>query len=152
MIEKVIDSYEMQIERLRRLVELGQTIYAERPEYSIASLKETFRSLCAFFNCIKEKCGDFCPTMRKPYEYEIEEYDDQLGYPLIAMIDYRNDVIPVYDDDSGQQYFCIVERKESHGGAYNTDPTHIFCRFYDQVHDYNILFKDVKNESKIVQK
>ena len=68
---------------------------------------------------------------RKPTEQEIKEftYKDNIEYEPVAVLEYDDEIIPIYNDDYGQQEFIRYRDKEFSGGAYNMFPEEDFICF-----------------------
>ena len=80
-----------------------------------------------------EQLKDFLPleqicTIRKPTDKE----DEELNSPF-EVIEYREDIIPVYQDDYGQQFYAIIFGREYGGGSYNIAPHRDFLFLYDSI-------------------
>ena len=93
-----------------------------------------------WFDYCKAYCEDFPPKMREPkasekkkFKYiETLENGEKFEWPLVGIIDYRGDTIPVYDDDAGQCFFCrLPDGTTVGGGGWNPDPEEEFCWAYD---------------------
>ena len=60
-----------------------------------------------------------------------QKYDTEPDFPLAYIICYHGEMIPVYDDDYGQQYFAKFRDMTWSGGAYNLYPDPEFCERLD---------------------
>lgn len=106
---------------------------------------EGYKTACnAWFEYCKKYCDEYPPKMRSPKASEkktfkyIETLDngEQFEWPLVGIIDYRNDKIPVYDDDNGQCFFCrLPDGRTVCGGGWNPDPEEEFCFEWDRYKD-----------------
>ena len=59
---------------------------------------------------------------RNPTKHEIKKYKIEGNFPVVGILEYRDELIPVYNDDYGQQEFIIYKNKEISGGSYNYFP------------------------------
>lgn len=88
-----------------------------------------------FWN-MKTFCEDYNNVieMKNPTKTESKKYKSKnKGCPLCGVIHYRGIDIPVYNDDYGQQMFCILPNGELiSGGAYNLWCEYDFCSTYDE--------------------
>lgn len=78
-------------------------------------------------------------TLRKPTAEDRKQYDNQPGFPLHAILIYRNHEIPMYDDDAGQQVFAIYNNETISGGAYNLSYCETFANTLDSYFDQEYL-------------
>lgn len=124
--EELLDTYNSMNDHAKRLYK--NNIINEEQYNSYKTIN--FRWL----QNIKLYCLEDLFKVRDPKEDEYERYrinnDD---YPLICIIEYRDDTIPVYSDDYGQSMFVRVGDKELSGGTYNDSPWSDFIYFYDEV-------------------
>ena len=68
---------------------------------------------------------DWC-LVRRPTPEEVERYKDP-----IEIMEYRDDIIPIYNDDYGQSMYAFIFGKEYGGGTYNFQPYFDFSNIYD---------------------
>ena len=61
------------------------------------------------------------------------------GNEPLYVISYRGKLIPVYNDDYGQQVFAVINGKEFSGGAYNLYPEDYFTYQVDKLLEKEIL-------------
>lgn len=66
--------------------------------------------------------------VRKPTEEEIKKY----GELLVEIMEYRDDIIPIYNDDYGQSLHAVICGKDYGGGTYNFFPYVDFAFIYDR--------------------
>ena len=66
----------------------------------------------------------------------VAKYDTKPKFPLVSIIFYHNEEIPVYDDDYGQQVFAEWDGEEWSGGSYNLCYAEQFCEQLDLTIDY----------------
>lgn len=81
---------------------------------------------------------------RLPESQRCPGCDDGKPYKVIK---YRNVMIPVYDDDYGQQDFTVLFGKEISGGCYNH---YSYLEFINYV-DYELEKKYLNNEYNIIE-
>lgn len=119
-------------ERLRGNPELDRTV----------DYWKGYEQACLYwFNWCKDFCKEYPPKMRKPTKKEQKEFKyveelengEKFEWPLVGIIDYRGNKLPVYDDDNGQCYFCkLPDGRCVSGGGWNPDPEDEFCYEYDE--------------------
>ena len=100
---------------------------------------------------------DICHYDDMPDRYVLRNYDELTdaekeqykneSYPLCALILYRNEIIPCYDDDYGQQVFAIIRGADVGGGAYNLNYAEEFCDTLDYYLEEEMM-QDIENYYK----
>lgn len=65
-------------------------------------------------------------SIRKPTADDINKWGDP-----VEIMEYRNDVIPIFNDDYGQCLYAKICGKEYGGGTYNFFPYIDFANIYD---------------------
>ena len=106
----------------------------------------------AFYN-EESSWRDFLMVLRSYYNYDkvisaIDLTDEQKEqykhpdpqFPLCGLLEYRGQVVPMYDDDYGQQVFAIFRGRDLVGGAYNMWYCDSFIDEIDYALDHEIAF------------
>lgn len=70
---------------------------------------------------------------------EKQKFDIYPDYPLVGLMFYRDEVIPIYDDDSGQQVFAEWNGESFSGGSYNFEYLAYFAFALDEAFDDQFL-------------
>lgn len=70
-------------------------------------------------------------TVKQPTEEERDQYRHAELGEVMYLILYRDIVIPVYDDDPGQQDVALINGKIVSGGAYNFAAAEYFMFYVD---------------------
>ena len=135
----------MKFEDLLKDMEL--VINAHFLQYSDETFKEGYREgVLRLFNYLKSECDDYPPRIRKAtdeeekqfiYKCECEDGSIFEGYTLDGILEYRGKIIPVYNDDAGQQQFIRYNNKDWGAGTYNLCPEFEFCDWLDDEIDYS---------------
>jgi hypothetical protein len=135
--EEVIEIYNDQVERIM--------IYAKRQhkpyDWCIGALRTNFDWL------------RYLSPNDRVFEHTIVPFQDlsietrqQYKHPemgdVIKILHYRNRVIPIYDDDYGQQEVAIIDGQEIGAGTYNFFSTEEFMDAVDLI-EYYTLVKEV---------
>jgi len=110
-------------------------------------------SLKAAFYAEQSCWRDFLTELRPYYNYykvisvsdltdeQKEQYkhpDPQ--FPLCGLLEYRGQIVPMYDDDYGQQVFAVFRGRDLIGGSYNTEYCDSFIGEIDYALDREIAF------------
>lgn len=81
--------------------------------------------------CLQEGVKRYTTVSRPNIsEAEHQKYDIP-GMPVDELIVYRDNVIPCYDDDAGQQEVALIRGHVTGGGAYNFNYIDTFCDTLD---------------------
>lgn len=82
---------------------------------------------------------DFEPQVDDPTEEERQKYflAQYKEYPT-GILRYRNQEVPIYVDDYGQQEYMVFQGKEYAGGSYNFACRQDFCCMIDDVLDKTV--------------
>lgn len=77
------------------------------------------------------------PTIEEPSDEEKIMFAKNVdgNDSLAGMLKYRNENIPVYIDDCGQQLYINFKGVEISGGAFNSDPVPDFAYRIDEILD-----------------
>jgi len=101
-----------------------------------------------------ESCWhDFLMELRPHYHYHkvisvadlTDEQKEQYKnpdpqFPLCGLLEYRGQVVPMYDDDYGQQVFAVFRGRDLVGGTYNLLYCESFMSEIDYALDHEIAF------------
>lgn len=83
--------------------------------------------------------SNFKPFTREPKKKEKEElrYTNMNGdiFEPCAILEYRNEIVPIYNDDYGQQEFILYKDNIISGGTYNLMADYDFCHEIDRIKD-----------------
>lgn len=129
-------------------------------KYQLCSLRSRFehglitkKDLIIAFQTTLSCWRDFLSELRPYYNYykvisAIDLTDEQKEqykhpdpqFPLCGLLEYRGQVVPMYDDDYGQQVFAVFRGRDIAGGAYNMEYYDSFINEIDYVLDHEIAF------------
>lgn len=73
-------------------------------------------------------------------EEQKRKYDIRPDEPLCGLLEYRDHIIPMYNDDPGQQIFAIFEGRILSGGPFNMHYCEAFIAEIDYTLDHKIAF------------
>jgi hypothetical protein len=133
--EEILERYENDINYANRML---------KPE-SLSFFKKTVdywkgykRASFKWFQDMKLELN-FIPETQKLIKEESHEYiyvDEFNNYYFpYKLLLYRQEKIPVYSDDYGQQDFIVYKGKAFYGGPYNFCADNDFCSFVDTIKD-----------------
>ena len=106
--------------------------------------------LMASFNAEERAWKDTMPELSLLYSYfeeipvgdlspeEVSQYSNQ-SCPLYSIIKYRDQIIPVYNDDYGQQMYAVFRGRELSGGSYNFNYIDAFLPTVDEMLDRELI-------------
>lgn len=129
-------------------------------EYQLHSLRSRFEhglitkeDLIIAFQTTQSCWRDFLMELRPYYNYDkvisaidlTDEQKEQYKHPdpqfsLCGLLDYRGQVVPMYDDDHGQQVFAVFRGRDLAGGTYNMWYCDSFISEIDYALDHDIAF------------
>lgn len=93
----------------------------------------------SWFQDMKAYCDDYVPkilpiTEEIKFRYMLKDkLDGEAPAPLSGYFTYRDEIVPIYDDDYGQQDIMLFRGKEYSGGCYNFLAIHDFTYIVDQI-------------------
>ena len=130
----------------------------ERGDTSLFNTKDARRINLTWFHYYRDlilKYEDYIEEIRDKRTLNRKEFrlsesqrcpgcDDGKPYKVIK---YRNVLIPIYDDDYGQQDFTVIFGKEISGGCYNL---YSYLEFINHV-DYELEKKYLNNEYDMIK-
>ena len=130
----LLQEYENKLNYVKRMTTSDAlSFYHKTKDYWDGYLKSSFD----WFQQMKMLCEDFNPKVRTATEKESTKYRNADGCSsLNGILEYRGEIIPVYNDDYGQQKFAVYLGREISGGSYN------FCCEYDFCYEIDYL-KDI---------
>ena len=100
---------------------------------------------------VKEKADPFTVAANELLGCKLEEGKEyEFKFPLVGILSYNGEDIPVYDDDFGQQDFCMYHGKSISGGAYNLFPESEFIAHIESIRMMEIVHGFEKLEGKEV--
>lgn len=144
--EDLLKEYEQQLVYVDRMTNPDTlSFYHKTKEYWDGYLNGCFH----WFEKMKLECDDFKPGINQDfskeeedkYKYNIKNNDEEdTEYPLYGLLEYREEKIPVYIDENGQQLFIVYQEQEISGGSFNIHCEEDFCYAIDQI-------KDLKKEA-----
>lgn len=103
----------------------------------------------------KDKTGNVLWVKRRPTEYERTRYchieRDEKGIPLCydepyAILEYRDNIFPIYSDEYGQQDYIVIDDRIVGGGAYNFYAEYDFIKAIDDWFDSPEMIKESDDE------
>lgn len=106
----------------------------------------------SFIHIERDENGNTLWIKREPTKQEKKDYvyieRDEKGIPIIneepwAILEYKGDIYPVYNDDYGQQDFIVLDDTSFGGGAYNFGADYDFI---DRIDSW-LKEKEYKNEN-----
>ena len=86
------------------------------------------------------ECGQVV-TYDKLTDAQKQEYDIYPNMPLCGLLKYREQILPMYDDDPGQQVVAALRGEMISGGAYNLEYCEEFMSRVDYLLDHDITFQ-----------
>lgn len=137
----LLDLYLDNLDKIK-IYETNNKYSKEYLEGYYSGIKETYKNSKRYFEDVI--------VIRRPNEKEEKEYQLKEGdiiYDLFELIEYRDNLIPVYLDDYGQQLFCKIKDIEIPGGSFSTNPEIYFTDCYDEIVD-NEKFDFMKGGKK----
>lgn len=133
--KEILERYENDIEYANRMLTPDSLSFFKKTEeywtgYKRASYK-WFQDMKAELN-FKPEIVDMTEEEKIENIY-IDEYNNYF-YPC-QWLKYRDELIPIYIDDYGQQEFIKYKNRFFYGGSYNIYAEYDFCSFIDTVKD-----------------
>jgi len=134
--KEILEKYENDIKHVNRMLNPDCLSFFKK---SVEYWKGYKKACYNWFQQMKECCEDFNPKSRKPSKEEKDKFtyisESGCKYEVVAILEYRNEIIPIYCDDYGQQNFIVFKGEEYCGGAYNICSERDFCAFVDCIKD-----------------
>ena len=133
--KEILERYENDIEYANRMLTPDSLSFFKKTEeywkgYKRASYK-WFQDMKAELS-FKPEVIDMTEEEKAENIY-IDEYNNYF-YPD-QWLKYRDELIPIYVDDYGQQEFIKYKNRFFYGGSYNIYAEYDFCSFIDTVKD-----------------
>lgn len=117
----LLQEYEEKINYVNRMLSLEQTKHSK--DYWLGYKRGVFH----FFQQQKDFCEDFHPCIN----VKVNKTDpDQVG-----TLSYRDEEVPVFSDDAGQQLYIDYYGIIIEGGNFNPFPEKDFCYMIDKIKD-----------------
>lgn len=128
----ILDFYECNLFNIKQ--------FRERKLYSEDYIDGMLRQNLKWFRAMASQCSSRYKEVFVGEGEKVEEYrfENQLPFKFIV---YRDEKIPVYDDDYGQQDFAVIRGQVVSGGAYNFMSAEEFVYYMDEVLEREFLEK-----------
>ena len=108
----------------------------ERKVRSNEYLEGAYNSNRRWFSSLKYLCEDF-PKFKPLSEEESKLYLNDKKEEASFKLEYRSNIIPIWIDDYGQQFYAIFNNHIVWTGSYPTFPEIIISDQIDNILDYN---------------
>lgn len=128
----ILGFYEFNLDNIKQ--------FRERKFYSEDYIEGMRRQNFSWFESMATLCPSrYTEVLVKDGE-DVEDYrfENQLPFKFIL---YRDEKIPVYDDDYGQQDFAVIRGKVVSGGTYNFMSAEEFVYYLDRILEQEFLEK-----------
>ena len=134
--KEILEKYEDDIKHADKMLDPKCLSFFKKSE----DYWQGYKKACySWFQSMKEYT-DFVPQLREPTEKEKEEfthwwYETNTLQKPDRILEYRDEIVPIYYDDYGQQEIVIFKGEIISGGAFNTMAEYDFCAFIDRIKD-----------------
>lgn len=128
--EELLSIYENKLAYVRRMIDPCALSFSHTTMEYWEGYNE---ALIQWFEEMKFWCVDKTYLVRQPTPAEKERHAG--SDPLCQIMEYRGETIPIYDDDSGQQFYAKYGDIELSGGSYNPCPEYDWCCQIDYIKD-----------------